>query len=105
MQIDPDAIPPSLGLAGALFIPAAMGKFIGVAAPALAIVRRLDAVLLGVSMIPRAEITMVIVYQCRQLGDDIVPNNVFAAIVLVAVITSVFAPLVLRSMLVKQPPS
>ena len=102
MQIDPGAIAPSLGLAGILFIPAAMGKFLGVAAPALRIVRRPDAVLLGLSMIPRAEIAMVIVYQCRQLGDDIVPDNVFAAIVLVAVMTSIFAPLVLRSLLVKQ---
>lgn len=56
-------------------------------------------------MIPRAEIAMVIVYQCRQLGGDIVSDNVFAAIVLVAVMTSIFAPLVLRSLLVKQPKS
>jgi len=92
-----------LGLASILFVPAALGKFLGVTAPALRIVRRTDAVLLGLSMIPRAEIAMVIVYQCHQLGDDIVPDNVFAAMVLVAVMTSIFAPLVLRLLLVKQP--
>ena len=54
-------------------------------------------------MIPRAEIAMVIAYQCHQLGDDIVPDNVFSAMVLVAIITSIVAPLMLRSMLVGQP--
>ena len=53
-------------------------------------------------MIPRAEIAMVIVYQCHQLGDDIVPDNVFAAVVLVAVMTSIVASLMLRTLLVKK---
>jgi Kef-type K+ transport system membrane component KefB len=102
MQIDPGAIVPSLGLAAILFIPAALGKFIGVAAPALRIVKRPDAILLGLSMIPRAEIAMIVVYQCREFSDDIVPENVFAAMVLVVVMTSIIAPLILRSLLVKQ---
>ena len=94
---------PSLGLAAILFIPAALGKFIDVAAPALRIVKRPVAILLGLRMIPRAEIAMVIAYQCHQLGDDIVPDNVFSAMVLVAIITSIVAPLMLRSLLVGQP--
>ena len=105
MQIDPGAIAPSIGLACILFIPAALGKFLGVAAPALRIVKKADAVLLGLSMIPRAEIAMVIVYHCRQFGDNIVPDNVYAAMVLLAVMTSIFAPLVLRFLLIKQPVS
>jgi len=72
MQVDPGAVVPSLGLAAILFIPAALGKFLGVAAPALRILKRPDAVLLGLSMIPRAEIAMVVVYQCREFSDDIV---------------------------------
>jgi len=102
MQIDPGAVVPALGLAAILFIPAALGKFFGVAAPALRIVKRPDAVLLGLSMVPRAEIAMVVVYQCREFSSDIVPANVFAAMVLVVVMTSIIAPLILRPLLVKQ---
>jgi len=102
MQVDPGAVVPSLGLAAILFIPAALGKFFGVAAPALRIVKKLDAVLLGLSMIPRTEIAMVVVYQCREFSDNIVPENVFAAMVLVVVMTSIMAPLILRSLLAKQ---
>jgi Kef-type K+ transport system membrane component KefB len=102
MQINPEAVAPSLGLAAILFVPAVLAKFIGVAGPALRIVKRPDAVLLGLSMIPRAEIAMVVVYQCRQLGDDIVTETVFGAMVVVSVMTSILAPLILRSMLVRQ---
>ena len=83
MQINPAAIAPSLGLAAILFIPAVLGKFLGVAAPALRVVKKTDAVLLGISMIPRAEISMVILYQCYQLDVNIVPDNVFTAMVFV----------------------
>lgn len=62
-----------------------------------------DAVLLGLSMIPRAEIAMVIVYQCHQLGTGVVSDSVFAAMVLVAVMTSIVASLILRFLLTKQP--
>ena len=102
MKVDPATVAPSLGLAAILFVPATLGKFLGVAAPALRIVKRPDAVLLGLSMIPLAEIAMVIIYQCHQLGDDVIPDNVFAAMVVVSVMTSILAPLILRSLLTKQ---
>lgn len=99
MQIDPSTIVPAFGLASILFIPAALGKFLGVAAPSLRIVKRREAVLLGLSMIPRAEIAMVVIYQCRQLGDDIISDKVFAAMVVVSVMTSIVSPLLLRWLL------
>jgi len=102
MQVDPGVIASSFGLAAMLFIPAVFGKFLGVSVPALRIVKKTDAILLGISMIPRAEIAMVIVYQCHQLGDDIIPNNVFSAVVLVTVMTSIAASLILRNLLVRQ---
>lgn len=102
IQIDPGTIIPSLGMVLILLIPAMLGKFIGVAAPALRIMKKYDAALLGISMIPRAEIAMVIMYQCHLLGDEVVPDEIFAAMVIVAVITSIFAPLVLRFAFSKQ---
>lgn len=53
-------------------------------------------------MIPRAEIAMVIVYQCHQLGDRLVPDHILAAVVLVAVMTSIAASLMLRTLLVEK---
>ncbi|MGF1761577.1 cation:proton antiporter [Photobacterium sagamiensis] len=104
MQVDPSSISSSLGLAAILFILATLGKFFGVAVPALLITKKYDAILLGLSMIPRAEIAMIVVFQCQQLGDNIVSNKVFATMVLVSVTTSITAPLILRSLLVKSPP-
>ena len=99
MQVDPGAIAPSIALASVLFIPAVLGKFIGVAVPATRVVGNRDAAALGISMIPRAEIAMVIMFQCRQFGDAIVSNTVFASMVLVAVMTSIAGPMMLRYML------
>jgi len=55
--------------------------------------------LLGVSMIPRAEIAMVIVYQCRQLGERVVPDEILAGMVLVTAATAIVCPLILRPLL------
>jgi Kef-type K+ transport system membrane component KefB len=103
IQIDPATLIPSLGIVLVLLIPAILGKFIGVATPALRIMKKHNAALLGISMIPRAEIAMVIMYQCHLLGEEVVPDEIFAAMVIVAVITSIFAPLVLRFAFPRQP--
>lgn len=102
MQVASEAIVPSLGLAMVLFVPAVLGKFLGVLLPSLRVVKPFDAVLLGLSMIPRAEISMVIVFQCRQLGDDVVPIGVFAAMVVMSVMTAILAPLILRLFLSRE---
>lgn len=93
---------PALGMGMLLFVAAVLGKAIGVAVPALLSMGRVDAVILGISMIPRAEIALVIAYQCRQVSDGIVPGDVYAAIVVVSVLTSIVAPLVLRPLLLKR---
>ena len=96
MQVDPGSIVSSVGIAAVLFIPAVLGKLLGVALPAMRIVGKRDALLLGASMIPRAEIAMVIMFQCRQFGGEIVSDTIFASMVLVAVMTSIVGPLLLR---------
>lgn len=96
MQIDPTSLIPSLDLGILLFIVAALGKFIGVAIPALRYLEKRNASLLGVSMIPRAEIALVIIFQCRQLGDEIISDELFAAFVFMSLASSIFSPLILR---------
>jgi Kef-type K+ transport system membrane component KefB len=101
MQVDPTTIIPSIGMAVILFIPAVLGKMIGVGLPALRILDKRDALLLGVSMVPRAEIAMIIIYQFSVFDGNIVPDEVFAALVMMAIMTSVSAPVILRAMLAR----
>jgi Kef-type K+ transport system membrane component KefB len=101
MQVDPTAIVPSIGMATILFVPAVLGKVVGVAVPALRIVDKRDAIMLGISMVPRAEIAMIVIYQCGIFGSNIISSEVFAAMVLMTIMTSVIAPVVLRAMLAR----
>lgn len=105
MQMNPGALLTSLDMGMVLFVAAVLGKVVGVAAPALLSLAKADALILGVSMLPRAEIALVVVYQCRQLGDDIISAETFAAMVTVCFMTSVVAPPILRMVLSRQPRS
>jgi len=99
MQVDPSAFANAFGLGILLFLVAALAKFIGVAAVAGLLMKKSDAMLLGISMIPRAEIALVVLYQCSQLGEDIVSQEVFAAMVVVSLASSILAPLLLHRLL------
>jgi Kef-type K+ transport system membrane component KefB len=98
-QINPTMVLGAVDVGALLIVAAIVGKLLGVVGPAVPIIGRNDAALLGISMIPRAEITMVILYQCRQLSKDIVPDEVFAGVVLVTAATTIACPLVLRPLL------
>jgi Kef-type K+ transport system membrane component KefB len=99
MQIDPAHVPAALGPGIVLLVAAILGKVIGTAVPALRIMSRQDALLLGISMIPRAEIALVVMYQGHRLDDSIISAQVFSAMVLVSLGTSIIAPLLLRSLM------
>jgi len=99
MQVDPGAVYSAFGLGMVLFMVAALAKFVGVAGVAGLLMNKKDAMLLGVSMIPRAEIALVVIYQCSKVGEDMISAEVFAAMVVVSLASSIFAPLLLRSLL------
>lgn len=101
MQVEPDAFLTSVDVGIVLFVVAGLGKVIGVALPALLSLRVADAILLGISMIPRAEIALVVVYQCSQFGERVVPAPVLAGMVLVSLATSITSPMLLRRLLGK----
>ena len=63
----------------------------------------LGLALIGVSMVPRAEITMIVMGKGLSLGEWAVSNQVFAAMVVVSAVTSILAPIILRSLLNKLP--
>ena len=61
------------------------------------------AVLIGVSMIPRAEIALVIAQQGRRLG--VLVEHTYAVLVLVSVMTCLLAPWALTNLLRRWPPA
>jgi Kef-type K+ transport system membrane component KefB len=99
LAMAPGSLVAATGTGAVLLLAAAAGKIIGTTAPALACGGRLEAVTLGVSMVPRAEIAMLIMHRGRDLGDWAVPPSTYAGMVLVSAATCVGAPVVLRHLL------
>jgi Kef-type K+ transport system membrane component KefB len=86
----------ALGLGAVLFVIAVVGKLIGNGVLTLRSTGWKSAVLISVSMVPRAEIAMIITQRGHQLGNWAVSNEVFSAMVLVSLGTCVLSPVVLR---------
>lgn len=99
LNIHLETLPTALGLGSLLLTVAVLGKLIGVIGPVWPTAGKTSAMLLGISMVPRAEILMVVMQHGQQLGDWAVPPHVFSAMVLVSAATSIGVPLVLRPML------
>ena len=101
LNIDPRALNTGLAIGSILLIAAVLGKLIGAGVPAYFATDCTGATLIGFSMIPRAEIAMIVMQRGLILGDWAVPSNVFAAMVFVCATTSVIVPIFLHSLLGK----
>ncbi|MDJ0597231.1 MAG: cation:proton antiporter [Crocosphaera sp.] len=82
-----------------LLIAAILGKMIGAGLPSLIVTGWQGAILIGISMTPRAEVMMVVMQHGLNLGEWAVSSEVFSAMIVVCALTSFFPPLVLRSLL------
>jgi Kef-type K+ transport system membrane component KefB len=103
LKIDLNALASALDLGMSLLVVAVVGKVVGVALPVLKVAERRSAILLGISMVPRAEIVMIVMQHGMQLGEWAVPARVFAAMVLVSAATIIIVPIVLRPLLRQWP--
>lgn len=101
MHVDPQLVTAAVIPGSILLVAAVLGKFIGTVAPAYRRIGWTGSLLLGVSMIPRAEIAMVVMEHGQELGEEVVPNQAFAAIVMVSAVTCIVTPLILRPMLIR----
>ncbi|HKJ85031.1 MAG TPA: cation:proton antiporter [Spirochaetia bacterium] len=90
-----EAIIPGLVLLAA----AIAGKLISNGGTALAYGSPLAATALGVSMVPRAEITMIIMQKAHSLGEWAAPQSALAAMVFVSLVTTIVGPPVLDAIL------
>ena len=99
LQTDIAALFAAVDVGLVLFVAAALSKFLFTAVPALLSMDFRDAVKLGVSMIPRAEIALVVIYECRAIDEQLVSPEVFAGMVLMSLATCILSPVLLRRML------
>ena len=102
LSIEPSALSTGLVLGGPFLLAALLGKVIGAGLPAIATSGVSGAALIGVSMVPRAEIAMIILQNGRKIGDWAMPPDVFAGMVMVTLATCLAAPIALRYMLARQ---
>ncbi len=86
-----------------LLVAAAGGKILAVASPTLLMRGRQAALLLGLSMVPRAEIAVIIMEKGLSLGKWAVPPKLFSAVVVVSLVTTIAVPIILRILLKKWP--
>jgi Kef-type K+ transport system membrane component KefB len=91
----------SLPLGLLLFLPAVLGKFFGAGGPVIRSFGTEAGILLGVSMIPRAEIALLVARTGNELGPWAVSDAVYGALVCTAGLTAVTYPLVLRPLLAR----
>lgn len=105
LRIDPTALGGAMGPALVLLAAAVLGKGLGVLLPALALTSSSGALLLSLSLVPRAEIMLIIMQRGLDLGRWAVPPELFAQMVLVSAATTLLVPLLVRPLFSHLPPS
>ncbi|MDJ0716499.1 MAG: cation:proton antiporter [Prochloraceae cyanobacterium] len=101
LQLEFQALTAAIDLGVVLLLVAVLGKIIGTSIPALFTTGYKSAALLSISMVPRAEIAMIVMQRGRQLGEWAVSSQVFAAMIMVSAATCIMSPLLLRPLLQK----
>ena len=94
-----DALSAGIGIGAVLLVPAVLGKLAGGGLPAWAMIDARAGWLLGISLIPRAEIALIVMLQGMRLGADVVPTELFNGMVVVSFATAVSVPIMLQRML------
>jgi Kef-type K+ transport system membrane component KefB len=104
LQVEPSGIVSSMEL-GALFLAVAIGgKLIADGLPATLLFNWKSGLLIGASMVPRAEIAMIVMQKGLYLGNRAVTPEIFGAMVLVCIVTCIASPLTVGAMLDKWSP-
>ncbi len=101
LEIDPASISAAVLPGLLLLIAAVIGKIVGVGLPLLPFMGRRAAALVGLSMVPRAEICMLIMLRGFSLGDWAVSAKLFSAMTLVATLSCIVTPIAVRPLLAR----
>ena len=103
LDITIGAMEHSIPLVLALFAAAVAGKLIANGIPLWFMKGLPGALLIGTSMVPRAEIAMIVMQKGAQLGENIMPPELFSAMAMVSILTCALAPISVRPMLERWP--
>lgn len=101
LDINPESLASAFKFGFVLFLVAVLGKLIGNGLFSMAVTDTKASVLLSLSMVPRAEIAMVVMQKGSELGEWAVPDKVFSAMVLVSLATCILSPVFLKILLRK----
>ncbi len=101
VSIDPRVLPLAAAIGLPLLLAAIIGKVLGAGIPALPLVGTAGAAMIGVSMMPRAEMAMVVIQQGRAQGAWFVPDQLYAGLVMIVLITCIISPILLRILMKK----
>ena len=99
LSVDTTVLIGGMGLAAALAGMALIGKLLGAGLPAAAMLGWRRGALIGVSMVPRAEIFLLVMLFGLTLGPWAVPQVLYNAAVLTSIVTCMIAPAVVGLML------
>lgn len=103
LHVDPQAIGSALTPAAVLIVIAFAAKIMADGLPVWMLRGLPSAVLIGFSMVPRAEIAMVIMQHGLNEGAWAVPPKIFNAMVLVSIMTCALAPMIVQVLLNRWP--
>jgi Kef-type K+ transport system membrane component KefB len=97
--IEANALFGAIGPGIVIVAAAIVGKVAGVGGAAIMQGERRAAWLLGVSMIPRAEIAMVVAHTGRTMGSAAMSAEIYGALAMMSAVTCVVGPILLRPMI------
>ena len=103
MHVAPTALIEAVPLGSVLLLAAVIGKWLGAGLPVWLSLGASSAILAGTSMVPRAEIAMIVMHHGKRLGSDVIPEPVYAGMVMATALTCIAAPLVLAPLLRRWP--
>lgn len=99
ISISPAAVGSSLGTGAVLLAAAVIGKFLFSWLPALPVASPRNAMLVGASMIPRAEVSMIIMQHGLRNEAIGIGEELFGGMLLVVLVTCLVVPLLLRRLM------
>ena len=96
LHIDPSLLGTSFGIGLVLLAAAILGKIIGTGGAAIPYAGFSGAAIIAISMVPRAEIAMIVMQKGLALGEATMSQDIFAAMVVVVVGTTFLTPFALK---------
>jgi Kef-type K+ transport system membrane component KefB len=98
LNLPAESLLTSISMGGILLFVAVAGKLAG-GLPVAAVSKWQRAGIFGLSLVPRAEITMIIMQNGMAMGPWAVPDKLYGGMVLVVLATCIAAPLILRPLI------